>query len=71
MEKQEIELQIQQKELYLLRSEIGLNRKEFSEEYGIPLRTIEDWEHGKRKMPLYLLRLLMYKVKQDVRSKII
>lgn len=69
MEKQEIELQIQKKELYLLRSEIGLNRKEFSEEYGIPLRTIEDWEHGKRKMPLYLLRLLMYKVKQDVRSK--
>jgi len=44
---------------------LGLNRKDFALEYGIPLRTIEDWEHGKRKMPSYLLRLLAYKVKID------
>ena len=59
------ELQLQQKTLYMLREELGLNRKEFALEYGIPLRTIEDWEHGKRKMPSYLLRLLTYKVKLD------
>lgn len=53
----------------MLREEIGLNRKEFALEYGIPLRTIEDWEHGKRKMPSYLLRLLTYKVKGDVIEK--
>ena len=63
------ELQLQQKKLYMLREELGLNRKEFALEYGIPLRTIEDWEHGKRKMPLYLLRLLTYKVKVDVLEK--
>lgn len=27
------------------------------------------WEHGKRKMPEYLLRLLAYKVKMDVLNK--
>ena len=59
------ELQLQQKKLYMLREELGLNRKEFAMEYGIPLRTIEDWEYGKRKMPSYLLRLLTYKVKLD------
>ena len=59
------ELELQQKKLYMLREELGLNRKEFAMEYGIPLRTIEDWEHGKRKMPSYLLRLLTYKVKLD------
>ncbi len=59
------ELELQQKKLYMLREELGLNRKEFALEYGIPLRTIEDWEHGKRKMPSYLLRLLTYKVKLD------
>lgn len=66
---QRTELELQQLELHVLRNEIGLNRKEFAIEYGIPLRTIEDWEHGKRKMPDYLLRLLSYKVKMDALSK--
>ena len=63
------ELEFQQVELKNLREEIGLNRKNFSLEYGIPLRTIEDWEHGKRKMPDYVLRLLAYKVKMDSLEK--
>lgn len=66
---QENELEMQQEELHRIRNEIGLNRKEFAAAYGIPLRTIEDWEHGKRKMPTYLLRLLAYKVKLDALSK--
>ena len=69
MVEQRKELEIQQFELHILRNEIGLNRKEFAIEYGIPLRTIEDWEHGKRKMPEYLLRLLAYKVNMDALNK--
>ena len=69
MGEQRTELELQQLELHILRNEIGLNRKEFAIEYGIPLRTIEDWEHGKRKMPDYLLRLLAYRVKMDARNK--
>ena len=65
MEEKRTELEYQQKELLLLRTELGLNRKDFALEYGIPLRTMEDWEHGKRKMPEYVLRLLAYKVKLD------
>lgn len=65
MEEKRTELETQQKELYALREQLGLNRKDFSLEYGIPLRTLEDWEHGKRKMPDYLFRLLAYKVKVD------
>ena len=69
MSEQRTELELQQLELHTLRNEIGLNRKEFAIEYGIPLRTIEDWEHAKRKMPDYLLRLLAYRVKVDAISK--
>ena len=69
MAEQLTELEMQQIELHTLRKELGLNRKDFALEYGIPLRTIEDWEHGKRKMPPYLLRLLAYKVKLDALSK--
>lgn len=69
MEEKRTRLEMQQMELYTLRKAIGLNRREFSVEYGIPLRTMEDWEHGRRKMPEYMLRLLTYKVKIDAFNK--
>ncbi len=56
----ELEWQIQK--LKELRALTGLNRTEFSIQQGIPLRTIEEWEAGRRKMPKYLLRLLAYKI---------
>ena len=42
-----------------------MNRREFAEYFGIPYRTMQDWELGNRKMPEYLLRLMMYKVKME------
>lgn len=47
------------------RAKTGLNRREFAEHFEIPIRTVEDWEAGKRKMPDYLLRLILYKLKMD------
>ena len=48
-----------------LREITKLNQRQMAERYGIPLRTWEDWESGRRKMPEYLLRLLHYKVRID------
>ena len=48
-----------------LREETGLNRKDFSEHFGIPLRTVEDWEAGRRTPPEYLPRLLSYQIKYE------
>ena len=31
-----------------LRESIGMNRRQFSEHTGIPIRTLEDWEAGRR-----------------------
>ena len=42
------------KKLKKLREDKGMNRREFAEYYGIPLRTVEDLEAKKRKMPAYL-----------------
>ena len=44
-----------------LRAEMGMNRREFSEYFEIPYRTVADWEAGKRKMPEYLYHLMVYK----------
>ena len=43
MAEQLTELEMQQMELHTLREELGLNRKDFALEYGIPLRTIEEY----------------------------
>jgi len=51
----------EQEKLIALRKETGMNRREFAEYFGIPYRTIQDWELGNRKMPDYLLRLMAYK----------
>lgn len=42
--------QTQVKQLKELRTITGLNRTEFAQSLGIPLRTMEDWESGRRKM---------------------
>ena len=48
-----------------LRESTGMNRKEFCEYFGIPYRTVTEWERGTRKMPDYVLRLLAYKAKME------
>ena len=34
-----------------IREMLGMNRTEFSRYMDIPLRTLEEWEAGRRKMP--------------------
>ena len=46
-----------------LREILGMNRTEFSRYMDIPLRTLEEWEAGRRQMPGYVLRLIIYYVK--------
>ena len=45
-----------------IRAESGMNRVQFAEWLGIPYRTMQEWEIGRRQMPNYLLRLIAYKV---------
>ena len=39
------------KEVKELREKMGMNRREFSDYYGIPYRTVQDWEAEKRELP--------------------
>lgn len=49
------------KEVRELRDNMGMNRREFCDYFEIPYRTVVDWEAGNRRMPNYLLRLMVYK----------
>ena len=57
-------------ELIVLRESTGMNRREFCDYFGIPYRTVQDWELGNRKMPDYLLRLMAYKIKAEKLDKV-
>ena len=48
-----------------VRNQTGLSRKDFSMHIGIPLRTIEDWEAGRRRPPEYIPRLIEYQLKYE------
>ena len=48
-----------------LRERTGMNRKDCSEYTKIPVRTLEDWEAGRRTPPEYIPRLLEYQLKYD------
>ncbi|MBR3833830.1 MAG: transcriptional regulator [Lachnospiraceae bacterium] len=52
-----------------LRVATCMSRKEFSEHFGIPLRTLEDWEANRRTPPNYLPRLLCYQWKYEILIK--
>lgn len=46
----------------------GLSQPQFSEKYGIPLPTIRHWEQGQRECPQYVLDLLEFKVREDLKA---
>ena len=48
-----------------LREGSGMTRSQFAEHFGIPYRTIQDWELGNRKCNDYLIALLEYKLKNE------
>ena len=48
-----------------LRTATGMTQKNFGEYFGIPHRTIQNWEGGQSQCPKYLLDLMIYKLKNE------
>lgn len=42
-----------------------LSRAAFSRKYHVPVRTLEDWDAGKKTPPIYVMELLERVVKED------
>jgi DNA-binding XRE family transcriptional regulator len=56
-------------ELKVARLDAKLTQRAMSDEFGIPKRTIENWESGKRTPPPYVERLILEKLAQMKRSE--
>ena len=35
-----------------------MSQREFAEHFGLPIRTLQDWEQGRRKPPTYVLEMI-------------
>ena len=46
-----------QEQIRYIRESTGLSRIDFCKKYGIPLRTMEEWESGRRTPPEYIPRM--------------
>lgn len=52
-----------------LRAKTGMSRREFYETFGVPERTLQNWEEGKRKPPEYVVKLLKMAVEKYLEEK--
>ena len=43
----------------------GMSQEKFGEYFGIPKRTIQNWEGNVNVCPTYLLNLIEYKLKKE------
>lgn len=50
------------KELRLLS---GMKMTEFGQYFELPYRTVQNWEYERRNCPLYLLKLMEYKLRNE------
>lgn len=51
--------------IFELRCAAGMTQKAFSEYFGIPKRTIEQWEGNQRECKDYIIELIKYKLEKE------
>lgn len=47
------------------RKAAGLSQSEFAGHLEIPIRTLQQWEQGRRNLPDYVLKLILFKLEAD------
>lgn len=52
-----------------LRELTGMSQKRFAEYFGIPIRTIQEWEQNKRKPAEYLTKLMEKEIRREILKK--
>ena len=52
-----------------IRESTGMSQSQFAEHYGISVRTLQDWEQGRRVMPSYVLDMIELLVEENKTGK--
>lgn len=51
------------------RKATGLSQSAFARHLEIPIRTLQQWEQGRRNLPDYVLKLILFKLETDGLTK--
>lgn len=51
--------------LRMARKKAGMSQAEFAGYFQMPVKTLRHWEINERKVPGYLLRLMLYKLEKE------
>lgn len=51
------------------RKAVGLSQSEFAGHLEMPVRTLQQWEQGRRNLPDYVLKLILFKLESDGLTK--
>lgn len=62
---EEEDIMTTQEQIRAIRASTGLSQVKFGQRFGIPARTIEQWEGGFRDCPLYVAELLAFAAEHD------
>lgn len=56
-------------EIKKLRQSTGLSQSKFAARFDIPTSTLQDWEHGRRKPPEYVINMIRKIIKYENKEK--
>ena len=45
-------------DIRIVRKKLNMTQTEFGNLFGIPMRTVQEWEYGKRKAPNYVINMM-------------
>lgn len=65
IEKTEDQRELNRQRLKAARSKTGMTQKEFAKYFEFSARALEEWERGATRIPVYLLKLIEYKIDKE------
>ena len=66
---EELTKMLEKPEISKIRESTGMSQSQFAEHYGISVRTLQDWEQGRRVMPSYVLDMIELLVEENKAGK--
>ena len=67
--KKKEENKMENTEISKIRESTGMSQSQFAEQFGISVRTLQDWEQGRREMPSYVLDMIELLVEENKAGK--
>lgn len=66
---EELTKMLEKPEISKIRESTGMSQSQFAEQFGISVRTLQDWEQGRREMPSYVLDMIELLVEENKAGK--